>query len=291
MATISLLESRAIAAELQMAVDLLTTNETYFFREPKHFALLRELAEQARAAPARLRVWSAASSSGEEPYSIAMVLADVLGDGAWEVLGTDISTRVLERARRPLSDGARQRHAADLLRASASRAGQEAGTMLIEKACASACSSASEPEPALAQAGQLRCDLPAQRDDLFQSGDQAPGGGAPAGAPAPGRLSADRPFGNAERYQRHAAGGGPVHLSQAMNTMPDTKVIDIFLMPGDVFVGDEQYRVRTLLGSCVSVTLWHPLCASAPCRTSSCPATAVAVPIASPVSTALMRWS
>lgn len=44
-----------------------------------------------------------------------------------------------------------------------------------------------------------------------------------------------------------------------MNTMPDTKVIDIFLMPGDVFVGDEQYRVRTLLGSCVSVTLWHPL--------------------------------
>lgn len=44
-----------------------------------------------------------------------------------------------------------------------------------------------------------------------------------------------------------------------MNTMPTNKVIDIFLMPGDVFVGDEQYRVRTLLGSCVSVTLWHPL--------------------------------
>ncbi len=43
-----------------------------------------------------------------------------------------------------------------------------------------------------------------------------------------------------------------------MNTMPDSKVIDIFLMPGDYFVGDEQYRVRTLLGSCVSVTLWHP---------------------------------
>lgn len=40
--------------------------------------------------------------------------------------------------------------------------------------------------------------------------------------------------------------------------MPDSKLIDIFLMPGDYFVGDEQYRVRTLLGSCVSVTLWHP---------------------------------
>ncbi len=40
--------------------------------------------------------------------------------------------------------------------------------------------------------------------------------------------------------------------------MPDSKLIDIFLMPGDYFVGDERYRVRTLLGSCVSITLWHP---------------------------------
>ncbi|MFA9216185.1 MAG: chemotaxis protein CheD [Sphingomonadaceae bacterium] len=40
--------------------------------------------------------------------------------------------------------------------------------------------------------------------------------------------------------------------------MSDSKLIDIFLMPGDYFVGDERYRVRTLLGSCVSITLWHP---------------------------------
>ncbi|TFW22547.1 chemotaxis protein CheD [Duganella callida] len=40
--------------------------------------------------------------------------------------------------------------------------------------------------------------------------------------------------------------------------MSDAKPIDIFLMPGDYFVGDERYRVRTLLGSCVSITLWHP---------------------------------
>lgn len=40
--------------------------------------------------------------------------------------------------------------------------------------------------------------------------------------------------------------------------MPDSKLTDIFLMPGDYFVGDQRYRVRTLLGSCVSVTLWHP---------------------------------
>lgn len=40
--------------------------------------------------------------------------------------------------------------------------------------------------------------------------------------------------------------------------MTDAKPIDIFLLPGDYFVGDQRYRVRTLLGSCVSVTLWHP---------------------------------
>src|SRR4051812_22439633 len=95
-----LLGSGAAAAEVQTAVDLLTTNETYFFREQKHFDFLRRrAAAQARGA-APLRVWSAASSSGEEAYSIAMLLADCLGEAGWEVLGTDISLRVLQRARR-----------------------------------------------------------------------------------------------------------------------------------------------------------------------------------------------
>jgi chemotaxis protein CheD len=40
--------------------------------------------------------------------------------------------------------------------------------------------------------------------------------------------------------------------------MPDASVIDIFLQPGEFFVGDAQFRVRTLLGSCVSIILWHP---------------------------------
>jgi len=40
--------------------------------------------------------------------------------------------------------------------------------------------------------------------------------------------------------------------------MSFTKLIDVFLMPGECFVGDERYRVRTLVGSCVSMTLWHP---------------------------------
>ncbi|QFY42372.1 SAM-dependent methyltransferase [Candidatus Methylospira mobilis] len=87
-------------AELQLMVDLLTTNETYFFREPKHFDYLRDHILPEHRAGRAFRIWSAASSSGEESYSLAMVLADVLGDGLWEVLGSDISARVLEKARR-----------------------------------------------------------------------------------------------------------------------------------------------------------------------------------------------
>lgn len=85
--------------ELQTMVDLLTTNETYFFREPAHFDFLRhtlaDITDQGRA----VEVWSAASSTGEEAYSIAMTLADCLREKPWSVLGTDISTQVLQRAR------------------------------------------------------------------------------------------------------------------------------------------------------------------------------------------------
>ncbi len=86
-------------AELQIAVDLLTTNETYFFREQKHFDLLRDTILPPLMNAKQVRIWSGASSSGEEIYSIAMVLADKLGNRNWEVLGSDISTRVLEQAR------------------------------------------------------------------------------------------------------------------------------------------------------------------------------------------------
>jgi chemotaxis protein methyltransferase CheR len=96
--------------EVQRAVDLLTTNETYFFREIKHFEFLRAQALEARGRAESFRVWSAASSSGEEAFSIAMVLADCLGDAPWEVLGTDISSRVLAGAERALYTLERGRH-------------------------------------------------------------------------------------------------------------------------------------------------------------------------------------
>jgi chemotaxis protein methyltransferase CheR len=85
--------------ELQVALDLLTTNETYFFREPKHFDFLRQQVLPKAAPGKTFRVWSAASSSGEEPYSLAMTLAENLGTTPWEIIGSDISSQVLAKAR------------------------------------------------------------------------------------------------------------------------------------------------------------------------------------------------
>ena len=134
-----LLQGGQHANEVQLAVDLLTTNETYFFRESRHFDLLRGAAEAARPglrAGAPFRVWSAACSSGEEPYSIAMVLADVLGDAPWEVVASDISTRVLQRARTGHYPMERTKHVPpDYLRRFCLKGIREqAGTLLVDKA-------------------------------------------------------------------------------------------------------------------------------------------------------------
>ncbi len=101
--------SRAHPDELVRVVDKLTTNETYFFREPEHFKFLGGVVDRM-AAGSSLRVWSAASSSGEEGYSIAMLLAERLGLARWEVLGTDLSTAMVEQARRGLYPMERARH-------------------------------------------------------------------------------------------------------------------------------------------------------------------------------------
>lgn len=100
--------------EFGRMIDALTTNETRFFREPKQFDFLverviprwqRDGAEGRRSK--RLRIWSAGCSSGEEPYSIAMLFAKYLAaDDGWDVrvLATDISNRVLEKARKGIYD-------------------------------------------------------------------------------------------------------------------------------------------------------------------------------------------
>jgi chemotaxis protein methyltransferase CheR len=94
--------------ELSEVVDALTTNETYFFREEfqlKTFTqeILPELRERkARDGDRRLRVWSAGCSTGEEPYTIAMLMLEQPELRGWQIdiIGTDISQRVLQGARK-----------------------------------------------------------------------------------------------------------------------------------------------------------------------------------------------
>lgn len=88
------------AGELYQMVDLLTTNKTSFFRENAHFDFMK-----SRILPGikskGMRIWSAGCSSGEEPYTIAMVLNEALGSIALadtRILATDLSKRVLEKA-------------------------------------------------------------------------------------------------------------------------------------------------------------------------------------------------
>jgi chemotaxis protein methyltransferase CheR len=96
-------KNKANEQELRFMVDLLTTNETYFFREPQHFDYLKNTILPEVKAGSPFRVWSAAASTGAEAYTIAMVVADKLGlDADWEIYGSDISHSVLELARRGL---------------------------------------------------------------------------------------------------------------------------------------------------------------------------------------------
>jgi chemotaxis protein methyltransferase CheR len=97
----TLLKSPAAEEELAHLIDAISTNHTFFFREGAHFDFLRQTAVPELAPTVRkggFRVWSAACSSGEEPFSIAITLAECLPDKLWHIEATDISHRILEKA-------------------------------------------------------------------------------------------------------------------------------------------------------------------------------------------------
>ncbi len=119
----ALLQQPDAEQELGHLIDAISTNHTFFFRESAHFDFLRtkavpEMLERARTERwARLRVWSAACSSGEEPYSIAMTLAGTLPTWQWHIDATDISRRVLAKAAAAIySDEAVQRLPLEMIR-------------------------------------------------------------------------------------------------------------------------------------------------------------------------------
>lgn len=101
--------SREGEAELHRALELVTTNETYFFREQKHFDYLAQDILPHFTGGRPLRVWSAAASTGEEPYSIAMLLEDKC-KSPWELHCSDVNHSVIEQARIGIYPDARVRN-------------------------------------------------------------------------------------------------------------------------------------------------------------------------------------
>lgn len=106
--------------EFTRMLDLISTNKTDFFREPKHFEFLREQVLPQLEREKYIRVWSSACSTGEEPYTIAMTLYEGVRDPRqWEfkILASDLSTRVLEQAKAGVYEADRLKDVpADLLR-------------------------------------------------------------------------------------------------------------------------------------------------------------------------------
>lgn len=88
----------------RLIAEAMTTNETYFFRDPAHYEAIRKVLlprlKEERRDVRRLRFWSAASSTGQEAYSLAMhLLEERLENWDIQILGTDFSTPIVERAR------------------------------------------------------------------------------------------------------------------------------------------------------------------------------------------------
>ncbi|OWO92687.1 chemotaxis protein CheR [Rhizobium esperanzae] len=100
-----LFNNDGLAQETVYLIDVVTTNKTDFFREAKHFDYLQSVALPAivNSGVRTIRAWSSACSTGAEPYTMAMVLAEFTegrNDVSYSVLATDLSTDVLQTARR-----------------------------------------------------------------------------------------------------------------------------------------------------------------------------------------------
>ena len=104
----AVLQSDDGAQEIEVLVDLISTNHTRFFREPNHFSFLANrvlpaLVPRLITSGSTLRLWSAAASSGEEPYTIAIVVAEhsrTCPSLDWQITASDISRRMLGHAQK-----------------------------------------------------------------------------------------------------------------------------------------------------------------------------------------------
>lgn len=94
------------ADELETALELITTNETFFFREEKHFEFLQQVIIPKLSQNKTFKIWSAAASTGEEPYSIAMLMQRYCTT-PWQLTASDVNNSVLTHARKGIYNNER----------------------------------------------------------------------------------------------------------------------------------------------------------------------------------------
>ncbi len=176
----AIFEDGRLEEEFDHVVDGATTNKTDFFREPAHFAFLREhaipIALQQRSGRDSLKFWSAAASNGAEAYTIAMVAAETLGLGsrAFSVLGTDISRGVIAEARRAIYPSSFVDPVPRALRDRYLMAARDARRREVRVVPAEAVGPLRAPQPygcAIHRRQRLRRHLLPQRSDILHQGD------------------------------------------------------------------------------------------------------------------------
>ncbi len=164
-------------AERQAMIAALTTNVTRFFREPHHFEHLKTqilpgLVAKAKAG-FRVRLWSAACSSGQEPYSIALTLLSLLPDAASydiKILATDIDPNMLNTGRAGVYEAAQVEAVPAALRKSwFTQAGDGTDLRIADAARALVSFRQPELDRRLADARAIPGDLLPQRGDLFRA--------------------------------------------------------------------------------------------------------------------------
>ncbi len=188
-------------------IDALTTNHTSFFREQAHFDFLvqRVFAEHKERSP--MRIWSAASSTGEEPYTIALTAREHLGAQSPllpRILATDISTRVLETARKGMyradrfQDGVAPWLRKHLMRGEGRWEGWYRMRPEILEMVQFQRVNLIEPLPEM---GRFHGHLLPQCDDLFQPCDAGASCQPPGRVPGAGRIFIRGPLGEPDRDQ------------------------------------------------------------------------------------------
>ncbi len=276
-------------AELRELINCVTTNKTDFFREPHHFAFLRssvfpELERRATlGAPKRVRLWSAACSSGEEPYTLAMTALEHFAGKGWriEILATDIDTDVLARAKAGVyaADRVETIPAERLRRFFMRGQGAWAGHYKARPELADCVSFRRLNFMDADWAIDMKFDAIFCRnvviyfdrrtqEVLFQRMHALLDERAHLMIGRSESLSFLRnlfePLAGTVYRKRDADAAAPAAAmprgsSRASSSAPRAELVRHTLTIGEVFASDAPAAVRTVLGSCVSACLWDPL--------------------------------